>query len=116
MKNLKNYIVESIINEDTTITIGKFVEEISGYWFSSKIAPNYDEFISTLTEPYCEWELNGKRVNIGEPDKYQAELTNIIIKNYKEKVRVKKTKDKDAGTRTWEFDLGSNHITCIMYQ
>lgn len=31
MKNLKNYIVESIINEDTTITIGKFVEEISGY-------------------------------------------------------------------------------------
>lgn len=116
MENLKNYIVESIINEDTTMTIGKFVEETSGYWFSSKTAPNYDEFIASLTEPYCEWELNGQRVNIGKPDKYQAELTNIIINNYKAKVRVKKTKDKEAGTRTWEFDLGSDHITCIMYQ
>ena len=116
MENLKNYIVEAIINEDSTMTIGKFVEETTGYWFSAKIVPDYNEFIETLTEPYCEWELNGKRVLVGEPDKYQAELTNLIINNYKEKVRVKKTKDKDAGTNTWEFDLGSNHFTCIMYQ
>ena len=94
MKNIKNYIVEAIINEDTTMTIGKFVEETSGYWFSASIVPNYDEFIDTLTEPYCEWELNGQRVNVGKPDKYQAELANIIINNYKAKVRVKKLKIK----------------------
>lgn len=29
------------------MTIGKFVEETSGYTFSSKITPNYDEFIDT---------------------------------------------------------------------
>ena len=31
------------------MTIGKFVEETTGYWFSAKIVPDYNEFIETLT-------------------------------------------------------------------
>lgn len=113
MKSLQKYITESLemVNEDATMTVGKFIEEITDGVFMVKNGLDKDEFIEYLNEPYFAFEWNGVRlINKMEPD-----FVDLIIKNYKTKVRVKKSKDRDSGTKTWEFDLDANHIACIIY-
>ena len=111
MKNLKDFINEALITEARTanITVGKFIEDCSGYWFSAKNAPSEKELIDNFDEPdYTDWSFDGK-----PSDEVAEEFAKFIIDNYKTKVKVTKEKHKKYDdVMVWSFELDGHTVKC----